>query len=340
MTDRAPGDAASDLERTFDLSAASISKVGPWILGGIMAFAAAACGFLLAVFPSAGQLQAQLMTTIPILLGIGSFLTAWSISRSPRQVSVGPTGIRLTGRNRTQVYGWNQIGWSSIQLLGLQKGRHLVVFDAKGGTIAKLSEAIEDFDSMAEIIAEYIAARGAARAESIQLAKARRSAVLTATVGLVGIALGVYLAWSARDSERSARQLEELGVEGKARIEERFLAPNGVTPRLVYRITTPDGRSGSRNAEVKRAFWDALEGVETVRVLYVPEDPSNSRLVRGEVESGDLLDQPIAAYGLSMMVVLMCLFFLASAVLMWRGFDIDFDSKTGRVSIQRFGTGR
>ncbi len=340
MTERAPEETVPDTERTFHLSTGSASKVWPWILGGIVAFAAGTIGFLLAVFSSAGQLRAQLMTTVPILLGLGCFLTAWSISRSPRQVRVGPAGICWTGRNGTQHYGWDQVGWSSIQLQGLQKGRHLVLYDSQGGTIVKLSEAIEDFDAMAEAIAGHIAARGATRAASIQLDKARRSAVFVAVFGLAGLALAGFLASSTRDSERAARQLEELGVEGEAQVEERFLAPNGVTPRLVYRITTYDGSSATRNAEVQRAFWNALEGVETVRVLYVPGDPANSRLLRGEVESGDLLDQPIAVYGLSLAFGLMCLFFLVSSVLMWRGFDIDFDSKTGRVSIQRFGTGR
>ena len=40
------------------------------------------------------------------------------------------------------------------------------------------------------------------------------------------------------------------------------------------------------------------------------------------------------------MVAVMSLFFLVVSVLMWRGLDIDMDSKTGRVSIKRFGTGR
>ena len=340
MTDRAPGETAPNAEQTFHLPAATTSKVWPWILGGVAAFSFGAVGFLLAVFSSVGQLQAQLMTSFPVLLGIGCFLTAWSISRSPRQVQVGPAGIRMVGRHGTRDFGWHQIGWSSIQQQGLQKGRQLVLYDAEGKTIARLSEAIEGFDAMAETIAGHIEEQGATRAQSIQLDKARRSAVFTAAVGVAGLVLAGFLASSTRDSELAARSLEELGVEGEAEIEERFLAPNGVTPRLVYRVTTSDGSTATRNAEVKRAFWNALEGVDTVRVLYVPGDPANSRLLRGEVETGDLLDQPIAVYGLCLLVALMCLFFLASAVLMWRGFDIDFDSKTGRVSIQRFGSGR
>jgi hypothetical protein len=39
-------------------------------------------------------------------------------------------------------------------------------------------------------------------------------------------------------------------------------------------------------------------------------------------------------------MVCICLFLLVGAGLQWNGWDIDLDSKTGKISIKRFGTGR
>jgi hypothetical protein len=39
-------------------------------------------------------------------------------------------------------------------------------------------------------------------------------------------------------------------------------------------------------------------------------------------------------------LALISLFLMAAAVLQWRGWDIDLDSKTRKISIKQFGTGR
>ncbi len=131
---------------------------------------------------------------------------------------------------------------------------------------------------------------------------------------------------------------QQVAVPGEARIERRFLAPNGVTPRLEYRITTADGLTATRNAEVTRDDWDRLEEASNVPVVYVADEPAISRLTEGEPESKDLMDRPAVMYGLSIAGGLLCLLLLVAAALQWRGWDIDLDSKTGKVSIKRFGT--
>jgi hypothetical protein len=44
--------------------------------------------------------------------------------------------------------------------------------------------------------------------------------------------------------------------------------------------------------------------------------------------------------GLSCVLLAMCAVFMAVAAMQWFGWDIDLDSKTGRVSVKRFGTGQ
>lgn len=49
---------------------------------------------------------------------------------------------------------------------------------------------------------------------------------------------------------------------------------------------------------------------------------------------------PIMMYGLSALVAAMSLLLFVGGALQWRGWDIDLDSKTGKLSIKRFGEGR
>ena len=122
-----------------------------------------------------------------------------------------------------------------------------------------------------------------------------------------------------------------------AEVVRRFTAPNGVTRRLEYRVTGVGGRTGTRNAEVKSAYWNRLENAKTVPVVYVPDEPAVSRLVEGEVESRDLADSPGFMMGLSVALIGLCVVFLAAAAMQWFGWDIDLDSKTGKFVKEFFG---
>ena len=73
--------------------------------------------------------------------------------------------------------------------------------------------------------------------------------------------------------------------------------------------------------------------------MFVPAEPAISRLQRGEVIDDDFMKSPVGGYGLSALAALMCIFFLGAAALQWKGWEIDMDSKTGKISIKRFGEG-
>jgi hypothetical protein len=270
-----------------------------WLVGGIAALGLAAVGFVVALAIRVDQFTLHLLTTLPVLCGFWAIVAAWTIARSPREVGVGPDGVRIVRRGDSRLYAWDDVGWS-------------MTATSEGGDTAG----------------------------RIQLAKAKRTAVFTGLAAIVFLGIAGAVAWVAHEEIRGARLLETTGVEGVAEIEERLLARDGVTPRLVYRVTAPDGRSGTRNAEVTRSVWNALEGAKTVLVIYAPEDPSISRLVFGEVKEYDPLKRPLTGYGLPALAAVMSLFFLAMAALYWRGWGLDLDSKSGRFSIKRFGSGR
>lgn len=311
-----------------------------WLAGGIGAFFLAALGFLASQVSGANEISLHLRVTLPVTLGIGAFFTAWMTARAPLEVGVGPSGLRMTSRRESRLLLWSQIGWSTIQTNPLDHRRYLKVYDLEGRVIATIGEAITGFDTLAERVAGHVGARRDGTAQRVQLTKARQSALFVTVVSLAFLAVSAFVASGTRDSIRARQRFQTSAVPGEARIVERHLAPNGITPRLVYRITTPGGRSARRNAEVERPVWDQLAGATTVPVLYVPDEPEISRLAIGEVEDRSLFDQPLFGYGLPAALAVMSLVFLVAAAFQWRGLDLGFDSETGRLTIKRFGDSR
>jgi len=332
-------DSHEEVEHLFLRRDSATSNARWCLLGGILALVFAGIGFAVAIFARVDQLSMHAITTLPTLLGIGALTAARTLASTPQQVAIGPQGLRIEGRRGSQSYPWDQIGWATMATGALNQRRQLVVYDTSGKSVATLSEAFGNFDAMAELVRERIADKPDDTSERIREGKSKRSALMTAAVSIALLTAAGAIGWMAHREQRASRLLEEVAVPGEAEIERRFLAPNGVTPRLEYRITTADGLSATRNAEVTRDYWDRLEEASSVPVVYVADEPAISRLTEGEAESKDFMDKPAAMYGLSIAGGLLSLVLLVAAALQWHGWDIDLDSKTGKVSIKRFGTG-
>lgn len=329
-----------DLEYLFLRKDNAGTSVALFAIGGCVALAFAVFGFILSLVTRPGMLAMQAMTTLPTLFGLGALTSAWSISRSPRQITVGPDGISIDNRNGTEMFEWGRIGWVNVSTDGLNQRKKLVIYDVQGKTLATISDAFDDFDHLTRLVRERIDARGDDTADRLRHRKSKRSSLFLAGAGIGLLALVAGNLWMARQKQREERLLAEAAVPGEAEILRRFMAPDGVTARLEYRVVAPDGQQGTRNAEVTRAYWDSLEGATTVPVTYVTAEPEFSRLVSGEVLENDLTGSPAVTYTLCAVLAAICLFLLGAAVLQWRGWDIDLDSKTGKISIKRFGTGR
>ncbi len=331
---------APDAERVFVLSQNAAASAAVLLVVGLILLGFAVFGFLVSAFTTHSQWTLHLTTTLPVLMGIGAIAASWAKARSPREVGVGPAGLRVWNSRGVQTYPWDRVGWSNIERTPMGTGRVLKVYDSNGRFLLRIGDAIRDFNGLAQAVSSFIEAKQDDTAQRIRTTKSKRSAIFIGAVGLAFLALSIALALDNRQQLRRAELLKAAGVPGTAHIERRFLAPNGVTPRLEYRVTTPDGRSATRNVQVDRDLWDALEGAKTIPVIYAPSDPSASRLVQGEVNPDDPLKQPLQGYGIPAAGAVMSLLFVFGAVLNWYGWDIDQDSRTGRISIKRYGTGR
>jgi hypothetical protein len=327
-------------EQVFRPKRAAGNNPALWMAGGIAMLGLAVVGFVAALYSRVDLMTLQMMTTLPALIGIGGIAGARSMAGTPSEVGVGPAGMRVVNREGEKRYGWDSVGWCKVDATPMNSRKMLTVFDTAGKPLLRIADTLNGFDALVEAVKANIAAKPDSTAAKIQTTKAKRQAVFMGLGGIAFLAVSIAVAMMTSQEIRADRLLKTSAVQGTARIERRFLAPNGVTPRLEYRVTTDDGNSGTRNAEVERAYWDSLEGVRSVPVVYVPGEPSVSRLLAGEVDEKDSFKNPIIGYGLPAVVGALSLGFLVGAVLSWRGWDIDLDSKTGKLSIKRFGEGR
>jgi hypothetical protein len=255
---------------------------------------------------------------MPGVVSFYALITAWSMVRTAREVSVGPGGLSICRQRGSQSYRWDQIGSATVSHVPMTARRRLVVFDTKGKVLAKIDEGIEEFERLADLVKQKIAARNKETTIALGKTKARRSAAYVGSVALVMFLLSGVVALITWSRQQSARELEERGIEGRAEIVQLFRWWDG-SLMLEYRVTSPAGRSATRRAEVSRPVWDALNGQKNVSIRYVPDDPDNSRLTAGEVMEEEITDSPTIAYGLCIVVAVICMALLVRAIVQWRG---------------------
>lgn len=331
----------SDAELLF-LRSDTMSRNAIWmIIGGVAVLVSGVIGFGLALILNVDQISVHFMSTMPILAGLGLLWAGISVARTPNQVSVGPDGIRLEGNGRRQGFAWDQIGWATVGMPGMGGRRMLLIYDTQGKQLAGISDAFDNFDALVELVKARVEARPDDTASRLQKTKARRSSLICLVTGLLLMAASISIGAMTFYEQRAQKVLDEKGVPGLGQIARRFTAPNGVTRRIEYQVKTEKGLASKRNVEVEPKYWAELEGATTVPVMYVPEEPDISRLVFGEVvDKNDPANNPIFGYGLTGGGLLVSLVIFSAGVMQWFGWDIDLDSKTGRLSIKRFGAGK
>lgn len=309
----------------------------PWLglLLSVVLFATMAAGLLLAIVGNAGPLSLHAMTTLPALGAIGMLAAAISVARSPRRVVLDDQGITLEGRRGRSIFLWSDVGDATIGQTPLSARWVLTLCDRAGAKLASIDQGIEGFERLRELVVAKVAARPDGVAENIRSDRSKRAARRTLVFGVIMSAVSASIAWMGHRDERAVRMLAHSGVAGEAEIVRRFMAPNGVTPRLEYKVTS-NGRSATRNAEVERTFWNELEGEKTVPVIYVPEEPELSRLAAGEPRKEDFFETPLGNM-LSGLGAIMSLFCFAAAAMFWRGWDIGTDPQTGKFTWKRYG---
>jgi hypothetical protein len=301
----------------------------------VLGLLASAAGLALAVLTRAGHLQVHMLAALPAIFAVGAFAQAWALSREPRSVVLGPHGLRIDVGGEERWISWEQIAWCNVESSALGHHRRLVLFGDLGERLAAPGASLAGFDDLVAAVKARVEARGDGAASWVRLQHRRRQAVFIVSAGVGFLALGLLNAKMAFDDRSAERELARDGVRGMAAIVRRWVAPDGVTTRLEYRVTLPDGRSATRNAEVDPGVWSLLGNAESVEVVYVPRDPGNSRLAIGEVSRRDVLDRPEALLVLSALIVVMSISFVVAGILIGRGWDADWDQRTHKLTVRR-----
>jgi hypothetical protein len=327
----------SSRERTFLRPQSAGSNGTLLMLAGVAGMCVAALGFALAIYARPGQLALHSMTTLPAILSVGALTAGWRLLRTPGRVIVGSDGLTIETSRGERRLRWSDVGSAGVETGGMTHRRLLNITDVDGKSIAKLDQSFDDFDAMVAIISRHVEAKGDDTSARILRKKARRNAILAFTVGLFMAVACIFVAWTTRAEQRAGRLLAEKGEPGEAELVRRFVAPNGVTKRIEYRVTSAGKPSGTRNVEVEPDYWESLAGAKSVPVVFVPDEPGISRLERGEVIEKDLTKRPAGGYLLAALGGLLALFLLGASPLMWNGWDLTHDSKTNRWSVKRFG---
>lgn len=329
-------DGSSD-EQVF-LRDRSTGAKGALLIGaGVFALFLALLGFVIASRSPAWKLSLHSFSTAPALLGIGFLTAGWSMLRTPRKVVVNREGFWFENAQSQRGVRWDQVGCALASGPGMSHRRNLNVLDVNGKSIVKLDESFDRFELMVKSITDRIQSRSNGAASRLASRKARRQGVIAIVLGCVMALCSGFVAWSTRQKQLGERALLQNPVFAEAEIVRKFVAPNGVTKRIEYRITS-EGRSATRNVEVEPAFWITLNEDDLIPVIHVKGDPDFSRLVRGEVHELGSTRIPLVRFGSALAGVVGSLMVIAAGVLLWNGWEVNIDPKTGKWSLKRFGT--
>ncbi len=315
---------------------------GWWMLVGSAVLACVSLsGLLFAIFHRVDLLTLHLISTAPMVIAVSLLAGGWTLCRGPRRVTIDDDCLQIEWSARTSEHPWNDIGWATVTAVVANVQRQLVVYDRSGKKVALLSDAFGRFDELVAAVKSKVADQPESVSGAIRLRKARKTAIFMGSVAVVLIVISAGVAWFTYEEQRADKLLGTAGVEGEAAIDRLFVAPDGVTTRIEYTVSNDRGETGSRNVELEPAYHAYLTeaGARTIRVLFVPTEPTISRLHRGEISDVDFMYSTLGGYGVSGLGTLLGLLFLAGAALQWKGWDINLDSKTGKISIKRFGEG-
>ena len=125
-------------------------------------------------------------------------------------------------------------------------------------------------------------------------------------------ALGGVNGWLAYSDARAQRLLRESAVPGEATVVRKFVAPDGRTHRIEYRVAGVEA-APLENVEVNPLLWSAMAEGERLPVLYVPADPSVSHLRIGQID--DVQMSSAVHYGLSAVIAGMGVVFFVGGLL-------------------------
>lgn len=325
------------IERTFNLTDQASRRVRISMLVAGMSSIAAATGVAMEFARPLHSVALHFAVPFPATVALAAVVNIFRLRRSPTSLIVGRNGIQVERNGDRRDYSWEEVGWSKVCDIEPPGHQQLVVYDVAGSSLLKLTDAIDDFDELVRLVRLYTAMTPGSRSEEFHRKRVSRAPYIVIAAGIVLLPLSAFLAWNTWDTQRTARLLETAAIPGNATIVRLFLASDGVTRRLEYRVNAAGRNPPIRNVEITEALWLQLKGAQTVPVLFVPNEPEISRLTDGEVPRVVNEHSPIFDYGLALAMSLFALLFLCAGLLNASGWNVEFDHVKRRFCLKPYG---
>lgn len=302
----------------------------------ILLFAVGLLGFFAALALDASAF-AQSAATAPFALALGAVYTGYRAGKAPVKIVAGVDGLVLFYSRGERAIPWSELRWADIEESGLNQKKYLVLYNALGKSDLVVDPAFSQFDFLADLVRERIAVARPDGVPPVRLQPNWARASFLIGIGIMFTALSIVVLHMGRQGLIDAKRLDDEGVSGKGIVVRHFLAPDGRTPRIEYEVTGRSGEKATRNVEINQMLWESLDVGSEVALRHVPDAPHISELLGGEAPGQGIPKRPGAVYGLPILMLIFCAFFIACGIMTAMGIDIHWDEKTRKLNVKRLG---
>jgi hypothetical protein len=256
------------------------------------------------------------------------------MARSPWAVGFSAEGLHVHYRKGARLLGWGEIAWAEVGSQAMTNRKLLTIYGNDGKVLLKLAGSLEGFDSLVAAVQKRLAEHPSPYAGALRWRKCRRQAAGLLVATALTLAAASWMGWMAYDERRSSELMRTQGVPGEAIVVRKFVAPDGRTHRIEYRVAGAGDDAPLHNVEVDRTAWTLLRAGQRVPVKTVPGHPEIARLVVGEVEDA-MEPSPVTKLLLMAGMLVLAVVFLVGAILGFKGIDIATDPQTGKLRVNR-----
>ena len=308
----------------------------PWVFfaGGVGMLAVSAVGFFVALYGRTGPLQLHLSSTLPAIFAVGLFMTGFRFAASPREVALTQEGLEVRFASVQKRWVWEEIAWAEVQTQAITNRQMLAIHGNDGKVLAKLPSNLERFDALVDAVKGRLSEHPSPHAAAVRWRKSRKQAKWMVIATAVALAGAVFMAWMTIDQRRTEMLLRQQGIDGQGIVVRKFIAPDGRTHRIEYRVAGAGEGAKLHNVEIDLGMWALIEAGSRVAVTTVPGRPDVARLNGGEIKD-DFETSPVLNILLCVGMLVLTVFFLVAAIFGFKGIDITTDKVTGKLKIER-----
>ena len=328
-------DAPDDQDLVFD-SLSNRRMTGLLSLaGGVALVVVATAGFFLSLRTSPNLFAFHMMTTMPMILAVGLFASAFATLRSPTRVIITPHDLTVfRGQTEFGRWRWDQLAMTSGVQSSFNAKRIIKLYGDSGKVLVRLSDDLHDFDAMAAQIKLRMSQNPSAQRTKVAHHTGRRKGLGLMIGGLAFFALAVANGWLATHDRNAKDLLLTQGQPAQAIVIRKFTAPDGRTRRLEYKVDAPN--APTENVEVAPAYWTMLREGQRIGVTAVPGRPDISHLVAGQIDDSMQADPKVMLL-LSIAIAFISIIFFVAGALSWRGVELKWDKERSRPKFVRIG---